>query len=73
MNIENKQAWKESLTDTALGTVINFPVNMCLLSFTFAMGFSVFWTAVSSWFAFTIIAIIRKFIVRKHFAKKQKT
>lgn len=70
MNAVNKQAWKESITDTALGTMINFPVNLCLLSITFTLGFNVFWTAFSSWFVFTVIAILRKFFVRKYFAKK---
>ena len=71
MTSVDKQAWREAIVDTILGTMINFPVNICLLSITFALNFSVFWTAFASWFAFTIIAVVRKYFVRKHYAKKQ--
>lgn len=70
MTKTDRQAWREAIMDTVLGTLINFPVNMCLLSITFALNFGVFWTAVASWFVFTTIAIIRKYFVRKHYAKK---
>jgi ABC-type protease/lipase transport system fused ATPase/permease subunit len=72
MKRSDKAAWKESLSDTAIGTAVNFPLNMMILTVTFALEFTVFWTAFVSWFIFTIVAILRKFLVRKYFAKKQK-
>lgn len=70
MKRTDKMAWKESLSDTAIGTAINFPLNMVILTFTFALEFTVFWTAFASWFIFTIVAVVRKYLVRKYFAKK---
>ena len=70
MKRSDKLAWKESLSDTAIGTAINFPLNMLILTITFALEFTVFWTALASWFIFTIVAVVRKYLVRKYFAKK---
>ena len=72
MKRSDKAAWKESLSDTAIGTAINFPLNMLILTVTFAMELTVFWTALASWFIFTLVAIVRKYFVRKFFAKKEK-
>lgn len=66
----DKRAWTEAISDTAIGTLINFPLNIGLLSVTFAMEFTVFWTAVCSWFMFTSVAIVRKFFVRRYFDKR---
>ena len=70
MKRSDKLAWKESLSDTAIGTAINFPLNMMILTITFALEFTVFWTALASWVIFTIVAVVRKYLVRKYFAKK---
>jgi len=72
MKRSDKAAWKESLSDTAIGTAINFPLNMVILTITFALELTVFWTALASWFIFTLVAIVRKYFVRKFFAKKEK-
>lgn len=72
MNSGDKKAWVESISDTAIGTLINFPLNLILLSITFALEFSVFSTAVATWVVFTVVAIIRKYLVRKHFAKRNR-
>ncbi len=72
MKRSDKAAWKESLSDTAIGTAINFPLNMMILTVTFALELTVFWTALVSWFIFTIVAVVRKYFVRKFFAKKEK-
>lgn len=72
MNSGDKKAWIESISDTAIGTLINFPLNLILLSITFALEFSVFSTAVATWIVFTVVAIIRKYLVRKHFAKRNR-
>ena len=33
----DKNAWVESISDTVIGTLINFPLNLILLTITFAM------------------------------------
>ena len=67
---DNKKAWVEAITDTAIGTVINFPLNLAVLYFAFNIGMSVFNTAVLTWIVFTSIAIVRKYIIRMFFKKK---
>jgi len=67
---DNKKAWIEAITDTAIGTVINFPLNLAVLYFAFNSKMSVFNTAVLTWVMFTAIAIIRKYIIRIYFKKK---
>ena len=67
---DNKKAWIEAITDTAIGTVINFPLNLAVLYFAFNTGMSVFDTALLTWLVFTVIAIIRKYIIRIYFKKK---
>lgn len=70
MNKQNWLAWKEAITDTALGTVINFPLNLLVLYVAFEMKMTVFKTAAMTWVVFTVVAIVRKYLVRKHFIKK---
>ena len=72
MKTGDKKAWIESLSDTAIGTLINFPLNLLLLSITFALEFSVLSTAVATWIVFTVVAIVRKYLVRKYFAKRNR-
>ena len=70
MNKQNWLAWKEAITDTAIGTVINFPLNLLFLYVAFELELSVFKTAAMTWIVFTVVAIVRKYLVRKHFIKK---
>ena len=70
MKKQNWLAWKEAITDTALGTVINFPLNLLVLYVAFEIELSVFKTAAMTWVVFTVVAIVRKYFVRKHFIKK---
>ena len=68
----DKNAWVESISDTAIGTLINFPLNLLLLTATFALEFSVLATAVATWVVFTVVALVRKYLVRKYFAKRNR-
>jgi ABC-type protease/lipase transport system fused ATPase/permease subunit len=70
MKRSDRAALREAISDTAVGTLINFPLNLIVLSLAFSLQFTVFWTAVISWFTFTVIAIIRKYYIRKFFDKK---
>lgn len=72
MKLGDKKAWIESISDTAIGTLVNFPLNLILLSITFALEFSVFSTALATWAVFTLVAIIRKYLVRRYFAKRNR-
>ena len=67
MNTAKKAALKESLADTMAGLVINLPMNYALLAFGLylelgALALTLFMTSV-----FTIVALIRKYLIRLHF------
>ena len=70
MNKQKKNAIRESITDTAAGLVINLPMNYVLLAFGLylemgAIALTIFMTGV-----FTIIAVIRKYLIRLHFMSR---
>jgi ascorbate-specific PTS system EIIC-type component UlaA len=75
----DKQSLKESVGDTALALLINFPLNMLLLyvaNRTFipkldSEGDIIFWTSVFLTFWFTLVAITRKYFVRVWFKNKE--
>ena len=74
-----KQAFKESVSDTTIALIINFPLNMLLLYIanrTFIPKLDseadiIFWTSVFLTFWFTLIAIIRKTYVRVWFENRR--
>ena len=75
----DKQSLKESIGDTALALLINFPLNMLLLyvaNRTFIPKLEseadiIFWTSVFLTFWFTLVAITRKYFVRVWFKNKE--
>ena len=75
----DKASLKESVGDTALELVINFPLNMMLLYIanrTFLPNMQteqeqIFWTSVFLTFWFTLVAITRKYFVRVWFKNKE--
>ena len=69
---KNKSAWVEAIGDTALGTIINLPLNIIILTITFKLQLSVLDTSIVLWIVFTVVAIIRKYAVRKYFIYRQK-
>jgi len=76
----DKQSLKESVGDTALALLINFPLNMLLLyvaNRTFIPKLEseadiIFWTSVFLTFWFTLVAVTRKYFVRVWFKSKEK-
>jgi len=74
-----KQAFKESVSDTLLALIINFPLNIFLLfvaNRTFMPNMTseaeqVFWTSVFLTANFTVVAIIRKTYTRLYFEEKR--
>ncbi len=69
--LSNSKAWLESVTDTIVGTCINFPLNIVILYITTSMGLSVFATAVTMTSVFTFFAIVRKYFIRTYFSRKR--
>lgn len=67
---KNKQAWKEAISDTVIGTIINFPLNIAAMWFIFYAKLSVLQSSVLLWFVFTSVAIVRKYLIRIYFNKK---
>lgn len=69
---KNKAAWREAISDTVIGTIINFPLNMAAMWFIFMAQLTVFESSVLLWFIFTSVAIVRKYFMRIYFEKKSK-
>jgi hypothetical protein len=67
-----KGAWVEAFTDTAIGTAINFPLNMLAMWYIFHMELTVVQSSLLLWFIFTSIAIVRKYYLRLYFDKRSK-
>ena len=68
--LTNYKAWKESIGDTLIALVINYPANIILLTVAFELELTPFETATAISIIFTIIAIVRKYFVRVYFSKK---
>jgi len=67
--IDNKPALYESLADTGVGLIINLPITWLSIYigivFEMSVGeFTLFQTVV-----FTIVSLIRKYVIRNHFSK----
>lgn len=69
---KNKAAWKEAISDTVIGTVINFPLNMLAIWFIFKTNMTVFQSSLFLWAVFMSVAVIRKYFLRVYFEKKSK-
>ena len=66
----NRPAMKEALTDTALGAAINFPLNVLFLWGADVIGLSIMTTGILLSAVFTVVAIVRKYLLRSFFEKK---
>ena len=71
--LKNKAAWKEAISDTVIGTIINFPLNLLAMWFIFKTHMGVIMSSAFLWLVFTSVAIIRKYFLRVYFEKKSKT
>ena len=67
---QKRRALREAITDTFLGTIINWPINMIIISTAFAMELSALTTSLVCTGIFTVVAITRKMAVRVWFYKK---
>ena len=64
--------WIESITDTTIAFVINFPINLFLLWVCQLYNMSILNTSITLSITFTVVAIVRKVVVRNYFTKKLK-
>ena len=65
------KAAREAITDTAIGTALNAPINYGIIAVAFTLELSALTTSLVCTGIFTVVAILRKTAVRLHFAKKQ--
>lgn len=63
-------AFKEAALDTAVGSMINVPMNFALISLAFYYELSATQTTALMTTVFTIFAITRKMYIRLHFLKR---
>ena len=66
-----KLSFKEAITDTFIGTLLNAPINFAIITAAFAMELSALTTSLVCTVIFTAIAIVRKVLVRLHFHRKE--
>ena len=66
-----KLSFKEAITDTALGTCINFPLNLALVAMAYELELTPLQASLTFTAVFTVLAITRKVGVRMWFHKKE--
>lgn len=69
---DKQSALKEAVIDTALGSIVNVPLNFALVGMAFYYELSAVQTSIFLTGIFTIIAIVRKTAVRLHFIKRER-
>ena len=63
-------AFKEAVTDTAVATAINFPINWALVAYVVHVDMDPFVASVVLTSVFCTIAIVRKTLFRVYFHKR---
>jgi len=71
MTKRDRLAWRESISDTAIGFVINVPLNMIMLYIASTMSMSVAATSCMLSIIFTVVAVVRKYLTRIYFSKNK--
>ena len=66
----NRAALKEAVSDTVIGTIINFPLNVIMMWVIFRVELTVMQSSILLWVVFTSIAVIRKYYIRVYYSKK---
>lgn len=67
---QKRRALREAITDTFLGTCINFPINLLLVASAYELELTPLQASLTFTAVFTILAIVRKMSVRVWFFKK---
>jgi hypothetical protein len=68
----NKVAFKESFSDTVLGTFVNFPLNYVLIAFCLSVEMSALAMAVFMTSILFTLAVARKYYIRIYFDKRSR-
>jgi len=68
----DRNAARESLTDTLVATVINFPMNFVLIWIAFEAEMTAFQTTVFCTAILFVVALFRKYYIRIHFQERNK-
>lgn len=61
---------REAVIDTAIGLIINTPLNFAFIALAFHLELTAFQTALWLTIFFTVFAIIRKYFIRLRFYRK---
>ena len=69
--ILDRHAFRESFSDTIIGTFINFPLNYVMVVFCLWMEMGALLMTVFMTSILFILAVARKYFVRLHFAKRE--
>ena len=67
---DDKAAWREAISDTIIGTILNFPLNVMAMWMIFELKLGVFESSVLLWVVFTSVAVLRKYCLRIYFQNK---
>ena len=70
MNTQKIAALKESVVDTGAGLLINLPMNYALLALGLYWGMDALMLTLFMTGVFTVIAVIRKYLIRLHFMSR---
>ena len=68
----NKDALKESITDTTLGAIVNFPLSWLTITIVLHFTHNSFIISLSQLIVLSILAIIRRYYTRVYFDKRNK-
>lgn len=63
-------ALKEAILDTAIALIVNTPLNFGFIAYAYHVEMTAFQTSLWLTFIFTVLAIIRKYLIRIGFDKK---
>lgn len=63
-------ALKEAVLDTAIALMVNTPLNFGFIAYAYHLEMTAFQTSLWLTFMFTVLAIIRKYLIRIKFDKK---
>jgi hypothetical protein len=67
---KDRAAWREAISDTVIGTIINFPLNLLSVWVIFEMQLTVLQSSALLWAVFTSVAVVRKYCLRIYFQNK---
>lgn len=70
MKLNNKRAWVEAIVDTIFALLMNFPLNIVMLWICSKMELTILQTSITMSSVFTVVAVVRKYLVRDYCSKQ---